>query len=59
EAGRGQILNGPFILPSGASAVHCRDPQGAIFALIDTRVRVSVGCYKARDPSLSPQGRRP
>jgi len=59
EAGRGQILNGPFILPSGASAVHCRDPQGAIFALIDTRVRVSVGCYKARDPSLSPQGHRP
>ena len=58
-ASGGQILNGPLILPGGARTVHCRDPQGAIFALIDTRVRVSVGCYKARDSPLSPQGRRP
>ncbi len=57
EANRGQILDGPLVVPGGARIVHCRDPEGAIFALIDTRVRVTVGCYKARDPSEPP--RRP
>jgi predicted enzyme related to lactoylglutathione lyase len=57
ERGGGQILDGPLTVPGGARIVHCRDPQGAIFALIDTRVSVVAGCYKARDPSDPP--RRP
>ena len=39
EAGGGQILYGPTGVPGGAWIVHCTDPQGAIFALLDRRVR--------------------
>ncbi len=35
EAGGGQILYGPMVVPGGAWIVHCTDPQGAIFALLD------------------------
>jgi len=45
EAAGGQILDGPVTVQGGAQAVHCRDPQGAIFALIDRRARMSIGCY--------------
>jgi predicted enzyme related to lactoylglutathione lyase len=51
EAAGGQILDGPFTVRGGAQAAHCRDPQGAIFALIDRRARMSIGCYS---PSGSP-----
>jgi uncharacterized protein len=51
EAAGGQILDGPLALPSGVQIAHCRDPQGAIFALIDKRVRVTIGCYQSRDLS--------
>jgi predicted enzyme related to lactoylglutathione lyase len=51
EAAGGQILDGPFTVEGGAQAVHCRDPQGANFALIDRRARMSIGCYS---PSGSP-----
>lgn len=30
----GQILNGPMEVPGGMWIVQCRDPQGAIFALV-------------------------
>ena len=58
EAAGGQILDGPFTVEGGAQAVHCKDPQGAMFALIDRRARMSIGCYS---PSGSPDlpGSRP
>ncbi len=54
QAGGGQILYGPAVVQGGARIVHCTDPQGAIFALIDRRVRVSVGCYSPRDSVEGP-----
>ncbi len=54
EAGGGQILYGPITVPGGARVVHCRDPQGAQFALIDGRVTVAIGCYSPRAPSHRP-----
>ena len=32
-------------VPGGAWILHCADPQGAIFALLDRRVRKAVGYY--------------
>lgn len=37
EAGGGEILYGPTAVPGGARILHCTDPQGAIFALLDRR----------------------
>lgn len=37
EARGGQILYGPVAVPGGGRIVHCTDPQGAIFALLDRR----------------------
>ena len=37
KAGGGQVLEGPFELPSGGWIVRCRDPQGAAFALQGAR----------------------
>jgi predicted enzyme related to lactoylglutathione lyase len=48
EAGGGEILCGPLAVPGGARVVHCLDPQGAIFALIDRHVRITIGCYSDR-----------
>lgn len=48
NAGGGEIIYGPIAVPGGARIVHCRDPQGAMFGLIDRRVRIAVGCYSAR-----------
>jgi predicted enzyme related to lactoylglutathione lyase len=39
EASGGEILYGPTEVPGGAWIVHCTDPQGAIFALLDKRSR--------------------
>src|ERR1700734_3587076 len=55
EAGGGQILYGPTEVPGGAWIVHCTDPQGAIFALLDRRGRKTIGSVHfnrvpARDP---------
>jgi hypothetical protein len=33
----GQVLNGPMEVPGGAWIVQCRDPQGAMFALVGLR----------------------
>jgi uncharacterized protein len=43
EAGGGQILYGPTAVPGGALIVHCMDPQGAIFALLDKGSRKALG----------------
>ena len=45
EAGGGQILYGPTAVPGGAWIVHCTDPQGAIFALLDRRQRKAIGYF--------------
>jgi uncharacterized protein len=45
EAGGGQILYGPTAVPGGAWIVHCTDPQGAIFALLDRRERKATGYF--------------
>jgi uncharacterized protein len=53
EAGGGQILYGPTAVPGGAWIVHCTDPQGAIFALLDRRVRKAFVYFEraiSRDP---------
>jgi hypothetical protein len=45
EAGGGQILYGPSAVPGGAWIVHCTDPQGAIFGLLDRRKRNAIGYF--------------
>jgi hypothetical protein len=45
EAGGGQIVYGPTAVPGGAWIVHCTDPQGAIFALLDRRGRKAIGYF--------------
>jgi predicted enzyme related to lactoylglutathione lyase len=52
-AGGGQIFYGPVSVPGGARIAHCMDPQGALFALIDCRVRVAVACYSPQRASGS------
>jgi len=54
EAGGGQILYGPIAVPGGARIVHCRDPQGALFALVDSHLTIAIGCYSLRAPSHRP-----
>ena len=55
EAGGGQILYGPTAVPGGAWIVHCTDPQGAIFALLDRRSRKAIGyIYFERVASRDP-----
>jgi hypothetical protein len=51
EAGGGQILYGPIDVPGGAWIVHCMDPQGAVFALLDRRRRKAIGYFVPRYPS--------
>ncbi|MBV9567315.1 MAG: VOC family protein [Hyphomicrobiales bacterium] len=33
---KGEVLNGPHQVPGGSWIIHCRDPQGAMFALVST-----------------------
>jgi hypothetical protein len=59
EAGGGQVLYGPTAVPGGALIVHCTDPQGAIFALLDRRGRKAIGYFyfdrvPSRDPADAP-----
>jgi uncharacterized protein len=37
KEGGGTILNGPMQVPGGSWIVQCRDPQGAMFALVGNR----------------------
>src|SRR3984957_10966956 len=58
EAGGGQIVYGPTEVPGGAWIVHCADPEGAIFALLDRRGRKAIGYfYFERVPSRDPPTR--
>jgi uncharacterized protein len=62
EAGGGQILYGPTAVPGGALIVHCTDPQGAIFALLDKGSRKALGYVyfervAPRDPADGPNRR--
>jgi predicted enzyme related to lactoylglutathione lyase len=50
QANGGKILFGPLGVPDRGRLVQCADAQGAIFGLIDRRVRITVGCYSARVP---------
>jgi uncharacterized protein len=34
KSGGGQIINGPMEVPGGSWIVQCKDPQGAVFALV-------------------------
>jgi len=57
ETGGGEILYGPTVVPGGAWIVHCTDPQGAIFALLDRGSRKAIGYFyfervAKRDPPL-------
>jgi uncharacterized protein len=51
EAGGGQLLYGPTEVPGGAWIVHCTDPGGAIFALLDRRSRKAIVYFGRRDLS--------
>jgi uncharacterized protein len=52
ETGGGRILYGPMAAPGGALIVHCTDPHGALFALLDRRGRKTTGyVYFERPPS--------
>ncbi|MEJ0093858.1 MAG: VOC family protein [Methylocella sp.] len=60
EAGGGEILYGPIEAPGGAWIVHCMDPQGAVFGLLDRRRRKAIGYFissASRDPSDARGGR--
>jgi predicted enzyme related to lactoylglutathione lyase len=61
EAGGGQILYGPTAVPGGPWIVHCTDPQGAIFALLDRRSRKAIVYFErvaSRDPADALSRRR-
>jgi len=51
EASGGQILYGPTAVPGGAWIAHCTDPRGAIFALLDRRIRKATVYFASRHPS--------
>lgn len=53
QGGGGHVLAGPHETPDGSWVVHCRDPQGAVFALKGKRRRSPIGYFrrKPRDPS--------
>ncbi len=46
KAAGGQVLDGPFELPSGSCIARCADPQGAIFALEGRPSPKVVGYFK-------------
>ncbi len=60
EAGGGEILYGPSVVPGGAWIVHCADPQGAVFALLDRHGRKALGYFEAvaSGRSSDPRNRR-
>jgi hypothetical protein len=58
EAGGGQIFYGPTEVPGGAWIVHCTDPQGAPFGLLDRRARKPVGYFVGPGAPVSAPSRR-
>ncbi len=60
EAGGGEILYGPTQVPGGPWIVHCTDPHGALFALLDRRRRRAIVSFErvaSRDPGDAPSRR--
>jgi predicted enzyme related to lactoylglutathione lyase len=54
KAGNGQILDSPMEVPGGNWIVQCKDPQGAMFALLGKRKDQAIGYFErvaSRDPS--------
>ncbi|WP_165204359.1 VOC family protein [Methylovirgula ligni] len=45
EDGGGEILYGPIAVPGGAWIVHCKDPQGVLFGLLDRRSRKVIETF--------------
>jgi uncharacterized protein len=45
EACGGEVLYGPIEAPGGSWIIHCLDPQGAIFGLIERRSRKAIGYF--------------
>lgn len=45
ENSGGEILYGPIAVPGGAWIVHCKDPQGALFGLLDRRSRKAIESF--------------
>jgi predicted enzyme related to lactoylglutathione lyase len=45
EAAGGEIIYGPIEVPGGSWILHCLDPQGTIFGLLDRRARKAVGYF--------------
>lgn len=58
EAGGGRILYGPTAVPSGDIIVHCTDPQGAVFGLLDRHSRRAVGYFESKTGAPSASRRR-
>jgi predicted enzyme related to lactoylglutathione lyase len=56
EANGGEILYGPVEVPGGNWIVHCLDPQGAIFALLNRPVRKAVSYFV---PGFPDTGKKP
>lgn len=50
EAGGGKVFYGPTDVPGGGWIVHCTDPQGAVFALLDKRGRKPSGYFISGAP---------
>jgi predicted enzyme related to lactoylglutathione lyase len=54
KAGGGQILDSPMEVSAGNWIVQCKDPQGAMFALLGKRKDRGIGYFErvaSRDPS--------
>jgi uncharacterized protein len=47
EGAGGEILYGPTVVPGGARIVHCADPQGAVFALLNRQGREALGYFES------------
>jgi uncharacterized protein len=58
EAGGGQIIYGPTVVPGGAVIVHCADPQGAIFGLLHRQKRRAAGYFESTTSAPSGAARR-
>jgi predicted enzyme related to lactoylglutathione lyase len=53
QAGGGEILYGPTQPPGGAWIVHCTDPQGALFGLLNRRSRKAIVYFERVKQSVN------
>jgi predicted enzyme related to lactoylglutathione lyase len=45
----GKVIYGPLTVPGAARIIQCQDPQGAVFGMMDRRVRITIACYSPRN----------